>query len=92
MSPTGGSGHVARQLDDDEQAEHWPRLVDAYMHFDSYRRRTDRDIPLVMLSAAGDRRPVRDDPGLTGSFGGAPDEGVSDGSSTWPWRRRTMRP
>jgi deazaflavin-dependent oxidoreductase (nitroreductase family) len=49
----------ARILSDEEKAIHWPRLVDAYMHFDSYQQRTERNIPLVMLSPAGDRRPVR---------------------------------
>lgn len=50
---------VARVLSDEEKAEQWPRLVDAYMHFENYRLRTERNIPLVMLSAAGERRPVR---------------------------------
>lgn len=50
---------TARILTDDEKAVHWPRLVDAYMHFDSYQRRTDRNIPLVLLSASGSRRRAR---------------------------------
>lgn len=53
---------LARILTDDEKAAQWPRFVDAYMHFDSYQRRTDRNIPLVLLSAVGDRRPAQSAP------------------------------
>lgn len=49
----------ARVLTDDEKADHWPRLVEAYMHFENYQLRTERNIPLVMLSAVGPRLPVR---------------------------------
>jgi deazaflavin-dependent oxidoreductase (nitroreductase family) len=40
----------ARVASDDEKARCWPRLVAAYEHFASYQLRTDRDIPVVILS------------------------------------------
>lgn len=50
----------ARVLDAAEKAEIWPRVVSAYRGYEGYQRRTDRDIPLVVLepvregSSAGD--------------------------------------
>jgi deazaflavin-dependent oxidoreductase (nitroreductase family) len=38
--------HVA---DAEERARLWPRVVRAYAGYDSYQRRTDREIPLVVL-------------------------------------------
>ena len=44
----------ARRANADETARVWPALVAAYEHFDAYQQRTDRAIPVVILS------PVRD--------------------------------
>ena len=41
---------VARQASPEEKAELWPRLVELYGDFDVYQRRTDREIPVVILS------------------------------------------
>jgi hypothetical protein len=35
---------------DEERERMWPRLVTVYEHFDSYRARTTRVIPLVVLT------------------------------------------
>jgi deazaflavin-dependent oxidoreductase (nitroreductase family) len=43
---------VARQASAVEKAELWPRLVDLYGDFAVYQGRTDRDIPVVILSPA----------------------------------------
>ena len=40
----------ARPATDEERERLWPRLVTAYEHFESYQRRTDRVIPVVMLT------------------------------------------
>jgi deazaflavin-dependent oxidoreductase (nitroreductase family) len=45
----------ARPASDDERARVWPQLVEAYEHFASYQLRTDREIPVVILSG----RPAR---------------------------------
>jgi deazaflavin-dependent oxidoreductase (nitroreductase family) len=42
----------ARTADADEKARLWPRVVAAYSGYDSYRRKTTRDIPLVILRRA----------------------------------------
>lgn len=39
----------ARVLDQGERAELWPRVTDAYPQYAGYQRRTDRQIPLVVL-------------------------------------------
>jgi deazaflavin-dependent oxidoreductase (nitroreductase family) len=44
---------TARPATRAERAELWPRLVASYPRFETYRRRTDRVIPLVIL------RPIR---------------------------------
>jgi deazaflavin-dependent oxidoreductase (nitroreductase family) len=41
---------TARSAGAEERERHWPELVAAYEHFASYQRRTDREIPLVILS------------------------------------------
>jgi deazaflavin-dependent oxidoreductase (nitroreductase family) len=41
---------VARLATDEERAELWPRLTAAYRHFDAYTERTDRVIPVLVLS------------------------------------------
>jgi deazaflavin-dependent oxidoreductase (nitroreductase family) len=42
---------LARQASAAEKAELWPRVVAAYQGYGSYQRRTERDIPLVILEA-----------------------------------------
>ncbi|HEX9992408.1 MAG TPA: nitroreductase/quinone reductase family protein [Acidimicrobiales bacterium] len=39
----------ARVATEDEKAELWPRIVAAYRGYAAYQRRTDRDIPVVIL-------------------------------------------
>ena len=39
----------ARVADADERARLWPRVVEAYKGYGDYQRRTDREIPLVLL-------------------------------------------
>ena len=41
---------TARVATDDEKAALWPRLVAMYRSYDDYQARTDRDIPVVILS------------------------------------------
>jgi len=40
---------LARRVSAAEKAELWPRVVAAYRGYGSYQRRTERDIPLVIL-------------------------------------------
>jgi deazaflavin-dependent oxidoreductase (nitroreductase family) len=40
---------LARQASAAEKAELWPRVVAAYQGYGGYQRRTERDIPLVIL-------------------------------------------
>jgi deazaflavin-dependent oxidoreductase (nitroreductase family) len=42
---------LARRASAAEKAELWPRVVAAYRGYGSYQRRTERDIPLVILEA-----------------------------------------
>lgn len=42
----------ARIADPEEKDELWPRIVAGYGGYDSYQRRTDRDIPVVILEPA----------------------------------------
>jgi deazaflavin-dependent oxidoreductase (nitroreductase family) len=39
---------VARTASDEEKAELWPRIVDAYDGYAGYAKKTDRDIPVVI--------------------------------------------
>jgi deazaflavin-dependent oxidoreductase (nitroreductase family) len=41
---------VARPATHSERADLWPALTAAYQHFDAYRRRTSRDIPVVIVT------------------------------------------
>jgi deazaflavin-dependent oxidoreductase (nitroreductase family) len=43
---------VAREATAEEKAELWPRLVEMYGDYEIYQRRTDREIPVVILSPA----------------------------------------
>lgn len=40
---------VARVASEDEKAELWPQVVDAYKGYANYQTKTDRNIPLVVL-------------------------------------------
>jgi deazaflavin-dependent oxidoreductase (nitroreductase family) len=43
---------VARTASADEKAELWPQIVSAYKGYAGYQKRTDRDIPVVILEPA----------------------------------------
>lgn len=43
----------ARTASAEEKAELWPRIVAAYRGYAAYQRRTDRDIPVVVLEPRG---------------------------------------
>ena len=40
----------ARRVSDEEKAEFWPKLTQIYRDYDDYQARTDRNIPVVVLS------------------------------------------
>lgn len=42
---------IATTATADEKAELWPKIVAAYKGYGGYQKRTERDIPLVFLSA-----------------------------------------
>ncbi len=41
---------LARRASDPEKAALWPSLIEMYRDYDDYQARTDRDIPVVILS------------------------------------------
>jgi F420H(2)-dependent quinone reductase len=43
---------AARKASAEEKAELWPRLVEMYGDYEIYQRRTEREIPVVILSPA----------------------------------------
>jgi deazaflavin-dependent oxidoreductase (nitroreductase family) len=43
---------VAHEASTEEKAELWPRLVKMYGDYEVYQRRTEREIPVVILSPA----------------------------------------
>jgi deazaflavin-dependent oxidoreductase (nitroreductase family) len=43
---------VARQATPEEKQRLWPRLVEIYAPYEDYQRRTERDIPVVLLEPA----------------------------------------
>ncbi|MEZ5383234.1 MAG: nitroreductase family deazaflavin-dependent oxidoreductase [Microthrixaceae bacterium] len=45
---------VAREVEGDERAELWPRLVEMYADYEAYAERTERTIPVIRLSPAAD--------------------------------------
>jgi deazaflavin-dependent oxidoreductase (nitroreductase family) len=45
-------GMVARTASAAEKAELWPQIVSAYKGYAGYQKRTDRDIPVVILEPA----------------------------------------
>jgi hypothetical protein len=40
---------MARTADPAERVDLWPRIVDAYSGYATYQKKTDRQIPVVML-------------------------------------------
>ena len=51
----------AREASAEERAQLWPRVVDAYRGYAAYQRRTDRQIPIVVLEPyAGGSQSSRD--------------------------------
>jgi len=44
---------VARQATPEEKQRLWPQLVAIYPPYEDYQRRTERDIPVVLLEPAG---------------------------------------
>jgi deazaflavin-dependent oxidoreductase (nitroreductase family) len=45
---------TARCATEEERAVLWPRLIEMYRGFDGYQARTERDIPVVILSPIAD--------------------------------------
>jgi deazaflavin-dependent oxidoreductase (nitroreductase family) len=43
---------IARQATEEERERLWPRLVKMYPDYEAYQRRTERQIPVVILSPA----------------------------------------
>ena len=43
---------VAHEASTEEKAELWPRLVKMYGDYEVYQRRTEREIPVVILNPA----------------------------------------
>jgi deazaflavin-dependent oxidoreductase (nitroreductase family) len=43
---------VAREASEQERARLWPRLVEAWPDYEAYQRRTERRIPVIILSPA----------------------------------------
>jgi deazaflavin-dependent oxidoreductase (nitroreductase family) len=41
---------VARSATDQEKSALWPRLVEMYRDYDDYQARTERNIPVIILS------------------------------------------
>ncbi|HYU62055.1 MAG TPA: nitroreductase family deazaflavin-dependent oxidoreductase [Solirubrobacterales bacterium] len=44
---------VAHQADAEERARLWPRLVEVWPDYETYQRRTSREIPVIILSPTG---------------------------------------
>ena len=42
----------ARQATPEEKARIWPKMVEVYAPYEDYQRKTERDIPVVMLEPA----------------------------------------
>ena len=47
---SGPEQRIARTATADEKARLWPMMVELYKDFAAYQERTDRDIPVVILS------------------------------------------
>ena len=50
--------HRARTVDADERARLWPRVVSAYRGYEAYQRRTEREIPVVILEPTSTTKPA----------------------------------
>jgi deazaflavin-dependent oxidoreductase (nitroreductase family) len=48
-TPQGSRRYRARTASAEEKAAYWPRLCALYPSYDAYQKRTDRDIPVVLL-------------------------------------------
>ena len=48
------STYIARDADPEKRPRYWERAKDMYVGFEAYQRRTDREIPIVVLSPAED--------------------------------------
>ena len=44
---------TARIADDEERARMWPTITEDFKNYAGYQKKTDREIPLVILSPAG---------------------------------------
>lgn len=44
---------TAAEASPQERSRLWPKLVDMYPGYDDYRRKTDREIPVVLLHPRG---------------------------------------
>ena len=51
-TPQGERAYRARTAAASEKAALWPRLVAIYRDYDDYQKRTDREIPVVVLDPA----------------------------------------
>jgi deazaflavin-dependent oxidoreductase (nitroreductase family) len=49
----GSTPMTARILESDERAELWPKVIGKYDNYAGYQKKTDREIPLVMLEPLG---------------------------------------
>jgi deazaflavin-dependent oxidoreductase (nitroreductase family) len=47
------SARRAREVHGDEKATWWARAVDVWPDYDAYQKRTDRDIPVILLEPTG---------------------------------------
>jgi deazaflavin-dependent oxidoreductase (nitroreductase family) len=52
--------YTARDADEDEREEYWERAKQLYVGFEAYQRRTDRQIPIVVLTPADEGTAVTD--------------------------------
>jgi deazaflavin-dependent oxidoreductase (nitroreductase family) len=48
--------YTARDADPEERSTYWERAKEMYVGFEAYQRRTDREIPIVVLSPADGQR------------------------------------
>jgi deazaflavin-dependent oxidoreductase (nitroreductase family) len=52
--------YVARDAEADEREEYWERAKRMYIGFEAYQQRTDREIPIVVLTPQDDGQPDTD--------------------------------
>lgn len=53
MGGTARTPYVARVASAEERAELWPQVTSSYDGYAGYQRKTDREIPLVLLTPKG---------------------------------------